>query len=156
MALVLASPAGTHGTSVSELVLSPEPRVVREARDHAQVLADVWHLEAELDVLKILLSELVTNALQHTAGPITVRLVRLGDRVACEVYDSGRGAVWVSRPQPTADSGRGLAIVSALADRWGSRPTEDGKAVWFEVTTAITADGTAAEKAPSANRGLPW
>ena len=33
----------------------------------------------------------------------------------------------------TDEGGRGLYLVEQLATRWGSRPTTDGKAVWFEI-----------------------
>ena len=39
----------------------------------------------------------------------------------------------VIRAAETDEGGRGLYLVDQLATRWGSRPTPDGKAVWFEM-----------------------
>jgi hypothetical protein len=44
------------------------------------------------------------------------------------------------------EGGRGLYLVDQLAERWGSRPTEDGKAVWFELKINPGADGLLAAR----------
>jgi hypothetical protein len=36
-------------------------------------------------------------------------------------------------PTPESESGRGLILLDALADRWGTSPMDDGKTVWFAV-----------------------
>lgn len=85
--------------------------------------------------LQLLVSELVTNSVRHGRSTGTVRLrVAVTDEVArVEVEDDGEGfTVPVHRAGPWEESGRGLAIVQTLADRWGvasSRPTK----VWFQI-----------------------
>ncbi|GII77128.1 ATP-binding protein [Sphaerisporangium rufum] len=86
-----------------------------------------------------LTSELVTNAVQHAVpAPGSPAGVRVTVR-------AGRGVVWlaVCDPDPTppavrepdflAESGRGLYLVQAQADRWGSVPHAGGKYVWFSL-----------------------
>ena len=77
-------------------------------------------------------SELVTNAIHHGARPIQLRLRKQRDHLVLEVRDSGPGVPNVRHSQPDAVSGRGLLIVSQLAERWGIRPGPAGKTVWAQ------------------------
>jgi anti-sigma regulatory factor (Ser/Thr protein kinase) len=75
-------------------------------------------------------SELVTNAVLHGLPPVDLRLRIEGSDVLIEVRDRATYQPRKQRPDETDEHGRGLQIVSALATRWGTRPTEHGKAVW--------------------------
>jgi len=87
---------------------------------------------------RLLVSELVSNCVQHAgaepaAGTVRVRVERLGGAVRVEVSDDGPpfdSAVRLVSERAT--SGRGLALVDALVDRWGSEH-EQGNLVWFEI-----------------------
>ena len=63
----------------------------------------------------------------------TVRLRRGEAAVWVEVFDSDLRLPRIRNAGETDEGGRGLYLVDQLATRWGSRPTKDGKAVWFEV-----------------------
>ena len=79
-------------------------------------------------VLQLVTSELVTNALVHGLAPYELRLHRTAGEIVVEVGDASR-----TRPairDPDERGGRGLSIIAVLADRWGVRPSPDGKAVW--------------------------
>ncbi|OKK19606.1 hypothetical protein AMK16_16155 [Streptomyces sp. CB00455] len=89
---------------------------------------------------ELLLSELVTNALRHARAPqgrdIGVRLARYDGVLRVEVADAGPVVALAPRaPTEWDEAGRGLAIVAALALRWGCCPRRHGigKAVWAEV-----------------------
>lgn len=96
--------------------------------------------EDQADTAELLLSELVTNAVRHARAPqgrdIGIRIARYDEVLRVEVADAGPAvkltplvvAEWDER-------GRGLAIVAALAERWGCCPRRHGigKAVWAEV-----------------------
>ncbi|HLF41353.1 MAG TPA: ATP-binding protein [Acidimicrobiia bacterium] len=87
-----------------------------------------------VDVVELLTSEVVTNALLHarSAEELVVELHASCVRVA--ITDSS--CDWPVRRsiEPDAVSGRGIAIVDALAHAWGVDPiSEGGKRVWFEV-----------------------
>jgi PAS domain S-box-containing protein len=75
-------------------------------------------------------SELVTNAVVHGRPPLDLRARIEGHDVFIEVRDQAIYQPRKLRPDETDEHGRGLQIVAALADRWGTRPTERGKAVW--------------------------
>ncbi|MFD5476377.1 ATP-binding SpoIIE family protein phosphatase [Streptomyces hawaiiensis] len=81
----------------------------------------------------LLVSELVTNAVRYATGPVTVRLIRAGHGLLCEVGDTGNGRPRLRRAGLLDDGGRGLNIVHRLTTRWGVRWTDSGKVVWAEV-----------------------
>jgi anti-sigma regulatory factor (Ser/Thr protein kinase) len=81
----------------------------------------------------LVISELVTNAVLFGTGPVTVRLVKAGHRLTCEVGDAGNGRPRLRRGEPLGDSGRGLHVVHKLTTRWGVRWTDAGKTVWAEL-----------------------
>jgi anti-sigma regulatory factor (Ser/Thr protein kinase) len=87
---------------------------------------------SKLDAAKLLVSELVTNAVVHGLGEITLRATLDENRLLVEVIDQGLGFERTVRKQDFASvGGRGLAIVDAEASRWG---IHDGTThVWFEL-----------------------
>jgi serine/threonine-protein kinase RsbW len=119
-----------------ELVVRAEPRAPRAARHWVmQSIAAVGVTGAANQVVELLTAEIVSNAVVHgpARGDVRVRLRVAASRVRVEVIDSGHGAPKVRHPEPTAASGRGLALVEALAAAWGTGPVEGGTSVWFEV-----------------------
>ncbi|GAA2258917.1 MULTISPECIES: SpoIIE family protein phosphatase [Kitasatospora] len=132
IALLMAKVQSLPEDAVGDWKLPAELTSVGKARD----LACGWLLTRGLDELvdttELLVSELVTNALRHGRGEIRLRLLR--DRtVVCEVWDDGYAQPRQRRAQETDEGGRGLQLVSLLAERWGSRRTPNGKIVWFEL-----------------------
>lgn len=103
-----------------------------------------WLREGDLtqfgDRVKLSVSELATNAVLHTARPFTVSLRHIDARVRVEVVDSAPELVPVRVPTigsavdltSHSQTGRGLQIVSALANRWGMTLDPNVKAVWCE------------------------
>jgi hypothetical protein len=63
----------------------------------------------------------------------SLRLRRGRDAVWVEVFDNDMRLPRIRSAAETDEGGRGLYLVDQLATRWGSRPTPDGKAVWFEM-----------------------
>ncbi len=63
----------------------------------------------------------------------TVRLRRGESAVWVEVFDSDLRLPRIRSASENDEGGRGLYLVDQLSSRWGSRPTKEGKAVWFEV-----------------------
>ncbi|GGR96245.1 hypothetical protein GCM10010269_38810 [Streptomyces humidus] len=104
------------------------------ARAHVSALLRQWHTrDVSRDDVTLLISELVTNAVRFATGPITVRLIRAGHGLLCEVGDTGNGRPRLSAGGLLDDGGRGLHIVHRLTTRWGVRWTDTGKVVWAEV-----------------------
>ncbi|GAA4083039.1 ATP-binding protein [Actinomadura miaoliensis] len=102
----------------------------------------------DLGVAELLLSELFTNAVQHSraraAGNETatdpcarIRMTTRWDRgsLRVEVSDPGGDTVPApAAPSPDTEHGRGLLIVQALSDDWGTRDRCDGgRTVWFRL-----------------------
>ncbi len=74
------------------------------------------------------------DGMLHSAGrEITLRLRRGRSAVWVEVFDPDLRLPRIRSAGETDEGGRGLYLVDQLATRWGSRPTRDGKAVWFEM-----------------------
>lgn len=79
-------------------------------------------------------TELVTNAVRHDGpGPIVLR-ISVGNTVRIVVHDNDP-APPVIPEEPRDGGGRGLVLVSTLADDWGWTPEPGGKAVWFDLST---------------------
>lgn len=82
-----------------------------------------WKIpEAMIDDVELSLSELATNALIHTAGPVRVRLALRGGAVRLDVADTSPHHPHGAVPDAGAECGRGLLIVAALADRLTTEP----------------------------------
>lgn len=85
---------------------------------------------------ELLVSELVTNAIQHAREPVEVGVDMDGRLLRVEVYDNGEGLPRVEPESVWSDHGRGLRLVAAISDRWGVRPDRDRMCVWFELQHA--------------------
>ncbi len=86
-----------------------------------------------LDVIVLLTSEVVTNAVLHARTEARLTVVVSYGSVRVEVID-GEPREPVPRVAAVDDtSGRGLQLVDALSSRWGVESLADGKRVWFEV-----------------------
>jgi anti-sigma regulatory factor (Ser/Thr protein kinase) len=100
-----------------------------------EVLAH-WQLGHLTDTAILLVSELVTNALQHAwaGGPeLALRLETTGPWLRIEVHDADPRLPEARTPAGLDESGYGLMLVEALADKWGVRATAMGKAIWVDV-----------------------
>lgn len=91
----------------------------------------------KLQHAKLLLSELVTNAVIHGVGQIRLRADLNEDRLLVEVSDEGTGFEHEVRQAPLDQlGGRGLWIVDALSTKWGLH--EGTTHVWFEIARRAT------------------
>jgi hypothetical protein len=111
------------------------PRLAR--RFIADTLAP-WADVELVDAAELLVTELVTNAVVHAHSRARVVIVTGGERsdIRIEVHDDAREQPRIGGFDPDALSGRGLALVDAISERWGvepSGPAAAGKRVWFEL-----------------------
>jgi DNA-binding NarL/FixJ family response regulator len=89
------------------------------------------------DTVTLLVSELVTNAVLHAGSDVEVMVRLTATAVRIEVTDASSESISPREATIEEDSGRGLALVGNLAQRWGVRPAAGGgKTVWFEVNRA--------------------
>ena len=91
-----------------------------------------WGLTDLVPTAELLVSELVTNAVRYAQGKIGLRLVLEGGLV-CEVLDDSAALPRLRHPDDSDERGRGLQVVSQLAQRWGARRAGSGKVVWCEL-----------------------
>jgi anti-sigma regulatory factor (Ser/Thr protein kinase) len=117
------------------------PRDLAAAR-----LARVWLEEklapldvepARLGTIELLVTELVTNVVEHTDSAPTLVVQADGARLLVQVEDGGGGMPQVAERDPERLGGWGLQIVDQLADSWGASYREDGtKVLWFELAVS--------------------
>jgi serine/threonine-protein kinase RsbW len=107
--------------------LPREAASVRAARKLIEIHG-VGLSAARLDDVGLMASELVSNALRHGRGVITIRITSGSDDVTVEVADEGHGEVAIT-PTPGVFGGWGLRLVDELADAWGAR--QGRTRVWF-------------------------
>ena len=115
-----------------ELAVTPE--AAAEAR-HA--LAGIALTDGRERDVRLLVSELVTNAVRHaniTPGDVILLVIDLEDSILrVEVHDPGGGFIpRAPAPDPARPSGWGLYLVEELADRWGV-DSDERTLVWFEL-----------------------
>jgi PAS domain S-box-containing protein len=131
VALLMARTKRLGTGQVAAWELPSDPAVVAEARRTATRQLAHWGLEELVFTTELVVSELVTNAIRYTSGPIRLRLIR-ERALVCEVFDSGATAPHLRHPRTTDEGGRGLLLVSQLTQRWGTRFIPDGKIIWAE------------------------
>lgn len=105
--------------------------LARRALDRLAGVVD----ERRLEDARLLVSELIANAVEHVdrQGMIELRVDNDDERLRVEVFDPGDGfTADGQRPPAEAESGWGLHFVSRLADRWGAE-RGDRSRVWFEL-----------------------
>jgi anti-sigma regulatory factor (Ser/Thr protein kinase) len=123
--------------------LAPTPRAVGNARRSVGELLASWDVcEEARDNAVLVTSELVTNAIVHSAGRRIVCRVHSGaDRIRIEVEDQNGGFTLPAPRQarPDEQNGRGLFLVDALSLDWGVTVAPEGpsvRVVWAELSTA--------------------
>ncbi|MEV6378384.1 SpoIIE family protein phosphatase [Streptomyces sp. NPDC051773] len=131
VALLLARTRRLPSHRVASWELPADPALVAEARKTTTRQLGAWGLDELAFTTELIVSELVTNAIRHAAGPIRLRLV-LERTLTCEVFDGGATAPHLRHPRTTDEGGRGLFLISQFTQRWGTRFLPEGKVIWAE------------------------
>jgi PAS domain S-box-containing protein len=131
VALLMARTRRLGDGQVAAWELPADPAVVADARRRAARQLARWDLDELAFTTELVVSELVTNAIRHSTGPVRLRLIR-ERALICEVFDSGATAPHLRHPRTTDEGGRGLLLVSQVTQRWGTRFVPDGKIIWAE------------------------
>lgn len=127
--------------------LPDDPRAAGQARRHVREQLSTWGLDDLTPTTELLASELVGNVVRHAKGPVSLRLLH-GAELICEVFDGSLTMPRIRRATDTDEGGRGLQLITALTQRWGTRYTSTGKCIWTE--QALTASGARQELPPDA------
>ena len=121
-----------HSVQLSLLPEAHAPHAARQALVGLTVVPD-----DRLDAIQLLVTELVSNSVLHAGlrpgDQIELSITRSNAGLRVEVADRGAGFDPPPPPEdPFAESGRGLALVDMISDRWGV--ARDGLSrVWFEI-----------------------
>jgi serine phosphatase RsbU (regulator of sigma subunit)/PAS domain-containing protein len=141
-ALLVVRVHATAPDAIATWSLPEDPLAARAARQYVRDQLAAWGL-AELAMnTETLASELVANVIRHARGPVWLRLLR-SRTLVCEVFDGSLTTPRMRRASWSDEGGRGLQLVSALCDRWGTRYMTSGKCIWTEqsLPEARTAGG---------------
>jgi anti-sigma regulatory factor (Ser/Thr protein kinase) len=131
----------------SKCMLMPAlPCMVGEARRYVRWVLDTWGLESIADSVELLVSELVTNAVNATGVtderpdysrlvgkvmPVYLCVSTLAETVVIEVWDASSTPPLRRAASEEDEDGRGLALVQALSKEWGCEVLgTGGKVVW--------------------------
>jgi serine/threonine-protein kinase RsbW len=139
---------------MSFLELAPLPSAVPCARLHATQILREWGLRELANDAELVTSELMTNAVAASAAlperpPVLLQLIAGERSVRVEVHDRSPLEPVSVHADTNAEHGRGLTIVAALSQRYGSQRTAPShKVVWAEIALT-TADRSAVYVPPA-------
>ncbi|MFI1729385.1 ATP-binding protein [Streptomyces acidicola] len=122
-------------TRRARIAVAGAPFAVAVARDRVIAQIQAWGVrlgEEERDAIKLVASELITNAVVHATGFVTVGLHLNEERLLLDVHDSNPEPPRQQVITEDDEGGRGLVLVEFLAARHGWQPTNMGKRVWAE------------------------
>ncbi|MBY8840130.1 SpoIIE family protein phosphatase [Streptomyces sp. SP2-10] len=111
------------------------PEAVRHARRFTRRTLRAWGLPRDtIEEALLVVSELVTNALVHTGGPVRLDMSLVNHRLRLAVADSSpRSPVKPTSIGWEATGGRGILLVEAVSAAWGTVPVSGGKQVWADL-----------------------
>ena len=132
------SGASAPGSRTMSVGLAAVPESVKQARDFARTALSVWGLSRMYDDVRLVVSELVTNAMRYGSGrpepgelPIRLSLLCAGGQLTCAVTDPSDRIPVHREPDYASQNGRGLHLVEAFSDSWDWVPLSGhGKVVW--------------------------
>jgi PAS domain-containing protein/anti-sigma regulatory factor (Ser/Thr protein kinase) len=130
-AVLVARTYALAAENVASWKLPEDPVAAGQAREHVRRQLSDWQLDDLVMTTELIASELIGNVIRHAKGPIRLRLIRSRSLI-CEVADGSLTTPHIRRALDTDEGGRGLQLITALSQRWGTRYTSDGKCIWTE------------------------
>jgi anti-sigma regulatory factor (Ser/Thr protein kinase) len=126
--------AATAMSGRQSFTVPPAPHAVAEARERVMTLAEPFVERARLADLRLVISEVITNAVRHGGeGDLLVAVTPKREFLCVQVTDTGDG--FAPRPRayaPDEDGGFGLFLIERLTRRWGLTREDSNTRVWFE------------------------
>lgn len=133
------------GERLARWLFTRDPAQVRCARRRVREELAAWDLAAHADLVELVVSELVTNAVRHGDGKVEVRLARAGGELRIGVHDDGDGRPVVGQPGADDEHGRGLPLIGGLIEPHSGAITvtadEDGPGKTVHVMIILAASG---------------
>ena len=123
-------------TLTASIDLPPTPTSVPAARHLLLEVMRAWNVPHDRDDAALLVSELVANVIDHVRGEASLSLEMAASDgwLRISVADGSSIPPVVHELNHEQPRGRGLLLVKAIADRWGSDNHRGGKRVWFELS----------------------
>jgi anti-sigma regulatory factor (Ser/Thr protein kinase) len=118
-----------------------EPREVSALRRLVRLHLGLWGLCEVSEAAQLCVTELVSNVITHVGlgTPATLAVSMNGTRLRIEVHDpDARALPTLVEAGVDSESGRGMALVDAVADRWGVLLHPDRKTTWCELSTQLS------------------
>ena len=119
--------------------LPADPHAARTARRVLDEVCTRWRLLAVRESALVIVTELVTNAVDHVGAPIELCVTVRRGVLRIEVSDHSRVLPARLNQVPDATQGNGLWLVEGLASQWGATPTTWGKTVWADLVVPVPA-----------------
>ncbi|MFI7317145.1 ATP-binding protein [Streptomyces venezuelae] len=118
------------------------PESVGRARALVSRAFTAWGMPELIDEGKIIVSELLTNVVDHTSTALTTVAIERGSshHVRIHVADASRMPPCLTELGSGAESGRGLHLIDDLSCRWGYDDRPWGKITWAELSTCLESD----------------
>ncbi len=129
--------------------LAALPTVPAVVRAFVRAMLSAWHMDSLTENAELIASELASNAVAASTDSdgqpvyisghmpvVQVCLLTDGVRTLLEVWDQAPGIPVIRDAAGCEESGRGLVLIDAIADRWGWNPAtgRPGKVVWAEMS----------------------
>jgi anti-sigma regulatory factor (Ser/Thr protein kinase) len=114
-----------------------KPSAIAMARQIVAAVLHSWDLPEIVDDAQLVASELLANAIEHAPGANSyeLELVRRPDGIRIYLADGSSIRPVISELAHDRPRGRGIRIIEALSDGWGSDQHHGGKRVWVDLTT---------------------
>jgi hypothetical protein len=149
---------------VNRLNLAALPIAVSCSRVFTKLTLTRWGATFIVDDALLVVSELVTNAVQATGitdphprwselgelNLVGVNLLGFDASIVIEVWDCDPHPPIMKSEDLYAESGRGLHLVAQVAQRWGSYPTRGGKVVWADLSLYPKEEASGQSREPRA------
>lgn len=117
------------------------PESVAQARTQVREFLRRWDItedgNEDAENVILVVSELVTNAVRHSRGLFTLSVDLYGDVCHVAVKDSAEHSPAKTIASASAETGRGVFLVDALASDWGWRAEPVGKTTWAEIRIKV-------------------
>jgi anti-sigma regulatory factor (Ser/Thr protein kinase) len=122
-------------TLTASIDLPPTTASVPAARHLLLDVLRAWGVPQDRDDAALLVTELVSNVVDHVQGEasLCLELAFSDGWLRISVADGSSVRPVVRELEHEQPRGRGLLLVKAIADRWGSEDHRGGKRVWFEL-----------------------
>ncbi|MEV7733548.1 ATP-binding protein [Streptomyces sp. NPDC088921] len=124
-----------------DVAFTAVPEEVGALRRILRLQLGIWGLREVCDEAQLCVSELVSNVITHVGlgTPATLAVSMSGTYLRIEVRDPDKRALpTLLEAGSDAESGRGMALIDAIAARWGVLLCADGKVTWCELATVRT------------------